>query len=136
LDWNHTRKLAKLDIRPNTLKRKVILADAFAAGARRRERRQGRGGPGSRDATQGGILGIIHRAAALARGRPVITSAAMTSVVHTVWAPMIGFFRSSSVKPMALSMARAGARSRPWSNGQADLFGNPEEMGRGDGIGQ
>ena len=28
--------------------------------------------------------------------------------------PMIGFFRSSSVKPMALSMARAGARSRPW----------------------
>ena len=34
--------------------------------------------------------------------------------IQVLATPMIGLCRSSSVKPMALSMARAGARSRPW----------------------
>ena len=33
--------------------------------------------------------------------------------IQVLATPMIGLRRSSSVKPMALSMARAGARSRP-----------------------
>ena len=34
--------------------------------------------------------------------------------IHVLATPMIGFFRSSSVKPIALSIDRAPARSRPW----------------------
>ena len=39
--------------------------------------------------------------------------------IHVFAMPMMGFFRSSSVKPMALSMARAGARSRALGDGVA-----------------
>src|ERR1035437_1377807 len=34
--------------------------------------------------------------------------------IQVLATPMIGLAGSSSVKPMAFSMARAGARSRPW----------------------
>src|SRR5690349_6055115 len=34
--------------------------------------------------------------------------------IHVLAIPMIGLARSSSVNPMAFSMARAGARSLPW----------------------
>src|ERR1019366_205128 len=34
--------------------------------------------------------------------------------IQVLATPMMGLARSSSVKPMAFSMARAGARSRPW----------------------
>jgi hypothetical protein len=34
--------------------------------------------------------------------------------IHVLATPMMGLARSASVNPMALSMARAGARSRPW----------------------
>jgi hypothetical protein len=33
--------------------------------------------------------------------------------IHVFATPMIGLAKSSSVNPMAFSMARAGARSRP-----------------------